>query len=76
MHFANCEALVIILFITLIQNLRLCSFAEAGIVLNLFLNFEQNEPRVLVKYCSYKKKKCIETQRSNNHIYYNKYENI
>jgi len=30
-----------VLFTTLIENLRLCSSAEAGIVLNLFLNFEQ-----------------------------------
>jgi len=26
---------------TLIENLKLCSSAEAGIVLNFFLNFEQ-----------------------------------
>jgi len=37
------------LFTTLIENLRLCSYAEAGIVLNLFLNFKQNESRVLIK---------------------------
>jgi len=41
MHFANCAALAAVLFTTLTQNLRLCSFAEAGIVLNLFLNFEK-----------------------------------
>jgi len=44
MHFANCAALAVVLFSTLIENLRLCSSAEAGIVrivLNLFLNFEQ-----------------------------------
>jgi len=42
MHFANGAALAVVLFITLIENLRLCSCAEAGIVLNLlFLNFEQ-----------------------------------
>jgi len=40
MRFANCVALAAILFITLIENLRLCFSAEAGIVLN-FLNFEQ-----------------------------------
>jgi len=34
MHFANCAALAAVLFATLTQNLRLCSFAEAGIVLN------------------------------------------
>jgi len=36
MHFAIGAALAAVLFITLTQNLRLCS-AEAGIVLNLFL---------------------------------------
>jgi len=41
MHFANCVTLAAVLFITLIENLRLCFFAEAGFVLNLFLNFEQ-----------------------------------
>jgi len=41
MHFANCAALAAVLFTSLIENLRLCSSAEAGIVLNLFLNFEQ-----------------------------------
>jgi len=51
MHDANCAALVAVLFTTvhLIENLRLCSSAEAGIVLNLFLNFEKKEPRVLIK---------------------------
>jgi len=33
MHFAHCAALAAVLFITLIENLRLCSSAEAGIVL-------------------------------------------
>jgi len=41
MHFANCAALANVLFTILIENLRICSCAEAGIVLNLFLNFEQ-----------------------------------
>jgi len=41
MHFANCGVLAAILFTILIENLRLCFSAEAGIVLNLFLNFEQ-----------------------------------
>jgi len=40
-YFANCAALAAILFNTLIENLRVCSSAKAGIVLNLFLNFEQ-----------------------------------
>jgi len=40
MQFANCVATTV-LFTTLIANLNLCSSAEAGIVLNLFLNFEQ-----------------------------------
>jgi len=40
MHFANCAALTAVLLTTSIENLRLCSFAEAGIVLNL-LTFEQ-----------------------------------
>jgi len=34
MHFANCAALAAVFFATLTQNLRLCSFVEAGIVLN------------------------------------------
>jgi len=41
--FANCAALAATLFTTLIEkieNLTLCSFPKAGIVLNLFLNFE------------------------------------
>jgi len=41
MHFANCAVLAAFLFITLIENLRLCYSAEAGIVLNLFLNSQQ-----------------------------------
>jgi len=55
MHFANwllfCDYSTIIANICFyFENLRLCSYAkEAGIVLNLFLNFEQNEPRVLIK---------------------------
>jgi len=41
MHFANCPARAAVLFTTWIQTLRLCSSAEAEIVLNLFLNFEE-----------------------------------
>jgi len=41
MHFANSVALAAVLLTTLIENLRPCSSAEAGIVLNLFINFEQ-----------------------------------
>jgi len=41
MDFANCAALAAVLFTTLIENLRLCSSAEAGIILDLFLNSEQ-----------------------------------
>jgi len=41
MHFTNCVALATVLFATSVENLRLCSSAEAGIVLNLFFNFEQ-----------------------------------
>jgi len=37
-HFANCVALTAVSFTTLIENLKLCSSVEAGIVLNLFLN--------------------------------------
>jgi len=55
MHFAICAALAAGLFTTLIanicpefENLRLCSSAEAVIFLNLFLNFEQNEPYVFI----------------------------
>jgi len=56
MQFSYCVALAAILYTTVIaiicsfiENLRLCSSAEAGIVLNLFLNFEQNESCVLMK---------------------------
>jgi len=46
MHEAKCSMYLsafadAVLFTTLIENLRLCSSAEAGIVLNLFLSFEQ-----------------------------------
>jgi len=37
----NFVALAAVLFATLIENLRICSSAEVGIVLNLFLNFQQ-----------------------------------
>jgi len=37
----HCVALAAVLFTILIKNLRFCSSGEAGIVLNLFLNFEQ-----------------------------------
>jgi len=40
MHFANCAALAVVLFTALTQDLRLCSSAEAGIVL-IVLKFEQ-----------------------------------
>jgi len=40
-HLASCTALAAVLFTSLTKNLRLCSSTEAGIVLNLFLNFEQ-----------------------------------
>jgi len=36
----------------LTENLRPSSSVKAGIVLNLFLNFEQKEPRVLIKKCT------------------------
>jgi len=49
MHFANCAAFAAVWFTTLIENLRLCSSAEARIVLNLFLNFKQKWAS-----CSYK----------------------
>jgi len=38
---ANYAALAVVMLTTLIENLRLCSSAEAEIVLNLFLNFKQ-----------------------------------
>jgi len=41
MHFTICAELAAVLFTTLTENLRLCSSAEAGVVLNLFLNFEK-----------------------------------
>jgi len=46
MHFTNCAALAAVLFATSTQNLRLCSFAEAEIVLKIL---SKNEPRVLIK---------------------------
>jgi len=49
MQFANSAALTAALFTTLTENLKLGSSAEAGIVLNLFLNFEQKWA-----LCSYK----------------------
>jgi len=33
--------LAAVLFTTLTENLRLCSSAETGVVLHLFLNFKQ-----------------------------------
>jgi len=52
MYFANCVAHVAVLLTTLIENMRICSSAEAGIVLNLFLNSEKNKPRILIKKCN------------------------
>jgi len=49
MHLANCMALAAVYFTTLIENLRLCSCHEAGIVLNLLLDLKKNEHRVLIK---------------------------
>jgi len=49
MHFANCATLAAALFTTLIENLRFCSSAEAEIILNFFLNFEEKWAS-----CSYK----------------------
>jgi len=46
MHYANCAALTTVLFTTLIENLKLCSCAEAGIVLKFW-------PRVLIKLFLY-----------------------
>jgi len=40
-QFVNGAALAAFLYPTLTENLRLCSSAAAGIILNLFLNFEQ-----------------------------------
>jgi len=48
MHFAKCAALAVVLLTTLIENLRICSSAKAKIVFNLFLNFGQNKPCVLI----------------------------
>jgi len=53
-HETKCTLLIVrhllhVLFITLIENLRFCSSAEAEIALNLFLNYEQNGAS-----CSYK----------------------
>jgi len=35
MHFANCTTLGAVLFTTSIENLRLCSSAKAGVVLEI-----------------------------------------
>jgi len=51
MHFANCVAIVAVLFTTLIENFKLFSSVEAEIALNLFLNLSKNEPRVRIKKC-------------------------
>jgi len=50
MHFANCAAHAAVMFTTLIENLKLCSSVEVGIVLDLILNVEKNKPRVLIKF--------------------------
>jgi len=39
MHFVIYAVHATVLFTTLIENLRLCSSTEAGIVLNFFLKF-------------------------------------
>jgi len=59
MHFANlCGRPTCCCFVHyLIENLRHCSFAEAGIVLNLFLNFERKAS------CSYKKRYTLKNSR-------------
>jgi len=49
MHFANCAALAAVLFTALIENLRLCSSAEAGIVLIYSYILSKNEHHVLIK---------------------------
>jgi len=46
MHFANCAALAVVLFTTFIENIKLCSYTEAGLVLKFC---SKNEPRVLIK---------------------------
>jgi len=48
MDFANCAALADSLFTTSIENLVLCSCAEAGIVLDLFLNFDKKTSLVFL----------------------------
>jgi len=40
---------ITVIICSLIENLRLYSSADAGIVLNLFLNLSKNEPRVFIK---------------------------
>jgi len=49
MHFADCAALAAVLFTTLTENLRLCSYAEAGLFLICFKILSKNEPLVLIK---------------------------
>jgi len=55
MREAKCTLLIVLhllLFYSLYaltENLRLCTSAEAGFALNLFLNLSKNEPRVLIK---------------------------
>jgi len=49
MHFANCVALAAVLFTILTENLRLYSFAEAGLFLICFYILSKNGPRVLIK---------------------------
>jgi len=60
MQFANCVALVAVEFTTLINNLRLSASAETGIVLNLFLKFEQKGTLCSYKIVLLKNKKCTQ----------------
>jgi len=53
------QRLILFRSLSLTENLRLCSSVEAGIVLIVFLNFDQNESRVRIK-----NKKCTDEEKT------------
>jgi len=48
MHFVNCAAFAAVMFTTLIENLKLCSSAEAGFFLICAYILSKTETRVLI----------------------------
>jgi len=64
MYFANCAALAAVLFITLTQILRHCSFPEAGLFLICSKILSKKEPLVLIKKVYFSKVEIAEFLRS------------